>query len=129
MPTRAALLLFANLGRGSSSAVTSFDAAEWSRRCEDGNHAVATDQLPLYIQMWTGLQNRTNILHPIAHKYLYMLQMAVTGSLTDEAGTCNGGAGGCAMTNLIPLEGIRRMCGNDWPVAHREELVGFILIT
>ena len=41
--------------------------------------------------------------------------MAVTGSLTDEAGTCNGGPGGCALANVKPYDASERENGNDWP--------------
>ena len=47
--------------------------------------------------------------------YLHLVEMAVTGSLTDEAGTCNGGPGGCALANVKPYDASERENGNDWP--------------
>lgn len=51
----------------------------------------------------------------LAVKYLSLLEMALTGSLTDEAGRCNGGEGGCALTQLAPYDNELRRNGNDWP--------------
>lgn len=51
----------------------------------------------------------------LAHKYLHLVEMAVTGSLIDEAGRCNGGAGGCAIANTILYDASLRFKGNDWP--------------
>jgi len=51
----------------------------------------------------------------LEEKYLHLVEMAVTGSLTDEAGSCNGGAGGCALSNLAPYDKSKREAGSDWP--------------
>jgi len=48
-------------------------------------------------------------------KYLHLLEMAVTGSLIDEAGRCGGGKGGCALSNLRPYSAKLREVGDDWP--------------
>jgi hypothetical protein len=44
-----------------------------------------------------------------------LIEMAITGSLNDEAGRCNGGEGGCSSKNLAPYESSLRNRGNDWP--------------
>ncbi|GBF96938.1 hypothetical protein Rsub_09018 [Raphidocelis subcapitata] len=54
---------------------------------------------------------------PLAEPYLWLMRMALTGSLTDEAGRCNPGAGGngCLLDKLLPYEPELRERGNDWP--------------
>jgi hypothetical protein len=51
----------------------------------------------------------------IVNKYLKLIEMAVTGSLTDEAGRCNGFARGCPLAELLPYNATLRQEGNDWP--------------
>lgn len=52
----------------------------------------------------------------MTYQYLRLVAMAVSGSLTDvEAGRCNGGPGGCAITNLAPYDSYLREVGKDWP--------------
>lgn len=48
-----------------------------------------------------------------ASEYLNLAEMAVTGSLMDEIGRCNGG--GCALEQAAPYNYSLRFRGNDWP--------------
>jgi len=51
----------------------------------------------------------------LEEKYMHLLEMAVTGSLIDEAGRCKGGKGGCALDHLAPYDKSLRDLGKDWP--------------
>lgn len=46
---------------------------------------------------------------------LNMAEMAVTGSLTDEAGRCEDGFVGCDISKLSPYDLTKRFNGQDWP--------------
>jgi hypothetical protein len=50
----------------------------------------------------------------LAHKYLHLVEMAVTGSLTDEAGRCNTAAM-CRLDILLPYNATTRREGDDFP--------------
>jgi O-methyltransferase len=47
-------------------------------------------------------------------KYLKLMEMALTGSLHDETGRCNGFKD-CNITQLLPYDPELRRIGNDWP--------------
>lgn len=48
-------------------------------------------------------------------RYLCLLEMALTGSLTDEAGRCNGNEHACDQNAVLPYSSAMRFFGNDWP--------------
>mmetsp|Transcript_7093 Transcript_7093/g.43876 ORF Transcript_7093/g.43876 Transcript_7093/m.43876 type:complete len:336 (-) Transcript_7093:5493-6500(-) len=48
-------------------------------------------------------------------RYLCLLEMALTGSLTDEAGRCNGSKHACDLRAVLPYSSAMRFFGNDWP--------------
>jgi len=50
-------------------------------------------------------------------RYIALLEAAITGTLTDELGRCNLGAGGCALAQLAPFDAEQRRTGQDWPPA------------
>jgi len=53
---------------------------------------------------------------PIADRYLKLIEKAVLGILfSDQAGSCNGGRGGCSLCQLNPYDPDLRQGGNDWP--------------
>jgi hypothetical protein len=49
----------------------------------------------------------------VAHEYLRLVEMAVTGSLIDEAGRCKGHS--CKLDQLLPYDAELRKGGDDWP--------------
>jgi O-methyltransferase len=51
--------------------------------------------------------------HRLVQQYLHLVEMAVTGSLTDEAGRCNGVA--CKLDQVLPYNATMRKGGDDWP--------------
>jgi len=56
----------------------------------------------------------------VHESYLKLAEMAITGSLTDEAGQCHGDASGkkwtgCSLQHLAPYVLEQRMAGADWP--------------
>jgi len=57
---------------------------------------------------------------PYADRYLKLVENAVLGILfSEQAGSCNGGVGGCALGQLNPYDPDLRLGGNDWPpIAH-----------
>ena len=59
-------------------------------------------------------------LSPLARQLLDLAEMAITGSLTDEAGSCWASKWeGCDLTKLQPYQGRLRWYGKDWgPYAH-----------
>lgn len=63
---------------------------------------------------------------PIAERYLKLVENSVLGILfSDQAGSCNGGPGGCALGQLKPYDPEMRLGGNDWPsIGHT--MVGII---
>lgn len=52
-----------------------------------------------------------------ALELLHLAKEALTGSLMDELGRCNGGRGGCELSHVAPYKHSLRLGGNDWPVA------------
>lgn len=54
-------------------------------------------------------------LAKMEERYLCLLEMALTGSLADEAGRCDGGKGGCELSRTLPYNSTMRYFGNDWP--------------
>lgn len=69
------------------------------------------------LRMSSGISSNHGVSPGIdlEEKYLHLVEMAVTGSLIDEAGRCNGGEGGCALNKLAPYDKSLRELGNDWP--------------
>lgn len=53
--------------------------------------------------------------HGWHNRYLHVIEQAVTGSLFDEMGSCNGGDSGCDAAQVKPYNASVRMRGNDWP--------------
>lgn len=51
----------------------------------------------------------------IRERYLHLIEMALTGSLHDEIGSCGGGKGGCDLSQVKPFDPKLRDEGRDWP--------------
>jgi len=67
--------------------------------------------------IWKGAVHtrHTPRIYTLEEQYLHLVEMAVTGSLIDEAGSCKQAIPGCPLDQLKPYDKEARENGFDWP--------------
>lgn len=97
-------------------------------RAWSANEPIWTRAYGVLLLFWWNLasgvvpRHRQNItwcmdssLTKMEDRYLCLLEMALTGSLTDEAGRCDFNEPACKLSTVLPYSSAKRFFGNDWP--------------